>query len=553
VKKTLTIVSRESKLALWQAHFVRDCLAALHPELSITILGMTTEGDKAIDANLSELGGKGVFVKELEAALLNHQADIAVHCVKDMPAELPPGLCMPVCLVREEVKDVLLSRDHVLLRDLPKGARVGTSSLRRSAQLKFIRPDLQILPLRGNIDTRIKKLQNGEYDAILLAAAGVHRLGLQEAITEYLSLADHLPAPGQGALTLECREADHKTIKLIMPLNDPKTAEAVATERRLTALLGGSCDLPLAAFAEVEAEKIRFSAMVMSPDGTERILAEAEGDSAWAAQHVAQQLLQQNADRILSTVSKPLLGKRILNTRPEEQNSHLSERLSALGALVVEAPALRIGYFEAQSLNEVIQGLHFDEVIVTSQNVLPAAGSFLASWSKAHNKAILTIGGPSAKRLQMEGILAQSAPTPHNSEALLSVPSLKNVGGKKVLILKGVGGLSRLAPELTKRGADVFTFDCYERYPVQLAATVYEAKYDGVVCTSDAGLSALVASCPEAAKADFLKNQLVVMSERTQKLAKSLHFTKTPGIALVASDAGLILSVLENVTFRNGY
>lgn len=546
MKKVLTIVSRQSKLALWQANHLKDSLQALHPHCTIHILGITTEGDKAISANLSALGGKGVFVKELEEALLAGTADVAIHCVKDMPQLLPPGLIMPVILAREDVKDVLLTQNKVSLIDLPVGAKVGTSSIRRSAQLKFLRPDLQILPLRGNVDTRIKKLKAGEYDAIVLAAAGIHRLGLKDEISQYLAVEDHLPAPGQGALVLECRADDKQTLKMITALNDPKTAEEIQTERGLTALLGGSCDLPLAALAVKKKDHIAFNAMVVSPSGKERICAQAMGERTYVVRQVAQQLLQQNADTILSAVAKPLSGKRFLNTRPDEQGGHLSRRLHQLGAEVVNAPALMINYFEADALEAVVSSMHFDQVIVTSQNVLPAARKFLAAWSKKFQKPILTIGGPSAKRLQAEGLLAQAAPAPYNSEALLNLPVLKKVAGNSILILKGVGGLSRLAPELTKRGAQVFTFDCYERQAAAIEPTVFGQSYDAVIATSDAGLSALMATCPGTSQKDFLQSQLIVMSERTQKLAESLHFIKTAWVTSVASDAGLILSILEN-------
>lgn len=248
-KTSLVIATRESALALWQAHHVRDRLQALYPETRVTLLGMTTQGDQILDRPLAAIGGKGLFIKELEVAMEEGRADLAVHSLKDVPMDMPPGFTLAAVAEREDPRDALVSSRTTALSQLPKGAVVGTSSLRREAQLRERYPHLTVAPLRGNVNTRLRKLDEGQYDAIILAAAGLIRLGFGERIAAFLDVEDSLPAVGQGALGLECRDDRKDVIEALAPLIDIETFLAVSAERAFSRALGGSCQTPLAAHA----------------------------------------------------------------------------------------------------------------------------------------------------------------------------------------------------------------------------------------------------------------------------------------------------------------
>jgi hydroxymethylbilane synthase len=298
----LTIASRGSELALWQARWVSGKLAALGHECRIQII--KTTGDKITDVPLAKVGTKGLFTKEIEEALLDGSADLAVHSLKDLPTELPAGLVLAALPPREDPRDAVVGRR---LADLPAGAKVGTSSLRRSAQLRRLRPDLAIESVRGNVDTRLRKLAEGRYDAILLAAAGLRRLGWEDRIAEILPDSAMCPAVGQGALAIETR-ATGPGFEACRPLDDPATRAAVTAERALLAALGGGCQVPIGAHATVERDRIRLLGVVASPDGSEVIRAEAEGVVAEAeaiGRKLGEELLERGARRILEAVYTP--------------------------------------------------------------------------------------------------------------------------------------------------------------------------------------------------------------------------------------------------------
>jgi hydroxymethylbilane synthase len=277
VPSKLVIASRESRLAMWQAEHVRARLLALYPQCSIEILGMTTKGDQILDRTLSKVGGKGLFVKELEVAMTEGRADLAVHSLKDVPMELPQGFALAAVLEREDPRDAFVSNEHASLGGLPHGAVVGTSSLRRQALIAARYPHLVIRPLRGNLDTRLGKLDRGEYAAIILAAAGLKRLGLPQRIRALLEPEQSLPAPGQGAMAIEVLSERDDLHRLLAPLNHEPTAQAVTAERSVSRIFGGSCQIPLAAFATVDGAGMRLRAMVATPDGKRVASADASG------------------------------------------------------------------------------------------------------------------------------------------------------------------------------------------------------------------------------------------------------------------------------------
>jgi hydroxymethylbilane synthase len=297
----LRIGSRGSALALWQANHVRMCLAELHG-INSEIVRIHTSGDHFQARAISQIGWKGVFIKELEDALLTGTIDLAVHSMKDVPTETPQGLVFPAVSKREDVRDCFISHRGVTFEKLPSGSRVGTSSLRRQAQLRLHRPDLEPVELRGNVDTRLKKVAAGAYDAIILAKAGVDRLGMSEKITEILSPTVMLPAIGQGALGIETREADRETSSLVAALNDQDTRSCVTAERALLRELEGGCQVPLGAWARLGASGLLLEACVLSPDGKEHLRRELDGpvvDADKIGRRLGQILLEAGADRIL--------------------------------------------------------------------------------------------------------------------------------------------------------------------------------------------------------------------------------------------------------------
>lgn len=292
----LTFASRPSALARWQTTRVIELLQAAHPGLECKEIVISTTGDRQLDQPLPEIGGRGLFTSELEGALLSGKVNVAVHSLKDLPVEETPGIVIAAIAEREAPYDVLVSSDGRTLSSLPEGACVGTCSVRRTAQLLARRPDLTILPLRGNVDTRVRKVINGEYDAIVLAQAGLTRLGLQAHISEVFSLDVMLPAPGQGALAVQCRADDMKTLELLFAINDPLTADAVVAERAFLSGLGSGCSLPIAAYAEKNNDMIILTGAAMSTDGRQEIrLSAADREPQKLGERLAALILERGA------------------------------------------------------------------------------------------------------------------------------------------------------------------------------------------------------------------------------------------------------------------
>lgn len=305
MSRTIRIATRDSLLALWQADYVSAALKTAHPGLEVELIKMKSRGDKILDTPLAKIGGKGLFVKELEEGMLRGDADIAVHSMKDVPMEFPEGLHLAVICDREDPRDAFVSNTYQSLDQLPEGAIVGTSSLRRQCQLLDIRPDLQIRFLRGNVQTRLRKLDDGEYDAIILASAGLIRLELGERITDFIETTAMLPAVGQGAVGIECRVDDDEIHRLLAPLNHAETFTRVSAERAMNHRLEGGCQVPIAGFAELNGDQISMRGLVGEPDGTKSIRAEINGPAAEAislGEKLADDLLSQGAGEILARV-----------------------------------------------------------------------------------------------------------------------------------------------------------------------------------------------------------------------------------------------------------
>lgn len=301
----IRIATRKSALALWQAEFVKAELLKHHPQLQVELVPMSTQGDKILDTPLAKIGGKGLFVKELETAILEGRADIAVHSMKDVPVDFPPGLMLSTICQREDPRDAFVSNQFTSLAQLPAGAVVGTSSLRRQSQLKALRPDLQVRDLRGNVNTRLAKLDNGEFAAIILAAAGLIRLGFAERIASYLPVDVSLPANGQGAVGIECRSDDTQVQQLLAALEHAITRNCVLAERAMNRTLQGGCQVPIGAFALQNNEELWLRGLVGSLDGQHIIRDEIRGPSTQAeqlGQQLAERLLHAGAQDILTAV-----------------------------------------------------------------------------------------------------------------------------------------------------------------------------------------------------------------------------------------------------------
>lgn len=302
--RTLRIATRKSPLALWQAEYVKASLLKHHPQLSVELVTFTTQGDKILDTPLAKIGGKGLFVKELEQAMLAGDADLAVHSMKDVPMECPEGLAITTICEREDPTDAFVSTRFASLQELPLGAIVGTSSLRRQCQLRALRPDLEIRDLRGNVGTRLGRLDNGEYDAIILASAGLKRLGLQQRIAQ--SLTQLLPAVGQGAVGIEARSNDTELLALLAPLHHLPTALCVQAERAMNRRLQGGCQVPIAGFATLDNQQLTLNALVGSLDGQSVLRYQAQTTDLSTieqlGENVADGLLAQGADKILAAV-----------------------------------------------------------------------------------------------------------------------------------------------------------------------------------------------------------------------------------------------------------
>ncbi|WP_424411561.1 hydroxymethylbilane synthase [Pasteurella sp. PK-2025] len=302
---TLKIATRQSPLALWQANYVKDRLQQYYPDLQVILVPMVTKGDVILDSPLAKIGGKGLFVKELENALLKGEADIAVHSMKDVPMQFPDGLTLSVICPREDPRDAFVSNTYPSLMALPAGAVVGTSSLRRQFQLKQLRPDLNIHSLRGNVGTRLNKLDHGDYDAIILAAAGLIRLDLAKRITSFLDIEQVLPAVGQGAIGIECRSEDMAVQQLLAPLADQHTTYCVQAERAMNLHLQGGCQVPIAGYAILQDDQLYLRALVGETEGTTMLRAEAKSAVENAQDlgiQVAEMLRQQGADRLLQSL-----------------------------------------------------------------------------------------------------------------------------------------------------------------------------------------------------------------------------------------------------------
>jgi hydroxymethylbilane synthase len=507
VSKRFVVGTRTSKLASWQTRRVIEMLSAAWPGVTCETRPFTTKGDKTLDKPLPEIGGKGLFTQELEDALRRGEIDAAVHSLKDLPVEDAPGLTLGAVTARADAGDCLVARDGWTLETLPRGAVVGTSSVRRMAQLLARRPDLEIRSIRGNVETRIRKVKEGQYDATVLARAGVERLGLEEHVTEKLDLDVMLPAPGQGALAVQCRADDKETLEMLAAIDEPATRAAVAAERSFLEGLGGGCSAPVGAFAQSSGAgppwKLSMRAVVGSPDGKRMIrLEEAGDDPAVLGRSAARTAAERGAKEILSEIEaassqrtltqrspamgtlSPLGGRRVVVTRSREQASAFCSKLSGLGAETVVIPAIRI--VEADDPAAIDRAMEtFAEyawVVFTSVNGVEMFWAHLEARGlddpKFADAKVAAVGPATADALRERGVDVDFVPESFVGEEIAK--GLKGISGKRVLLLRAVMAGDELPGILSSRGAVVDDVAVYRNVPADIDSAMLSELNKGV-------------------------------------------------------------------------
>ena len=464
----VTVGTRGSALARRQTERVVHLLEAAWPGLVCEVRAIVTRGDRTQSSGepLPEIGGKGLFTAELEQALRDGEIDLAVHSLKDLPAEEAPSVALGAVCSREDVRDCLVARDGLTLADLPEGAVVGSSSLRRAAQLRWFRPDFNVRSIRGNVDTRVRKVREGEFDAVVLAAAGIRRLGMEDAVTEWLSGETMLPAPGQGALAVQCRAGDEPLLALLAAIDDPLTRAATTAERAFLRALGGGCAAPVAAHAEaVEPERVRMEGLVASPDGREVVRVEGEGEPQELGERLAREALAAGADSILRAI-RPLRGRRIVVTRPREQAPGLASELERLGASAVLVPLVRIEPVDdASALDSALAELdRYDWVVFTSMNGVAAVRE---KGDALRGVRVAAVGPATAAAATGLGVEPSFVPERFAADAI--VAGLEPLDGARILLPQADIADPTFAEELRKRGAIVDAVTAYHTVQVELA------------------------------------------------------------------------------------
>ena len=481
--------SRKSELAMWQTEHVIERLRRAWPDLLLEIRTYITEGDSNRETALPEIGGRGVFTTRLEQALAAEEIDLAVHSLKDLPVDTGPEFTIGAVTSRTDPRDCLVARNAWTLDTLPRGAVVGTSSLRRQSQLLARRPDLRVKPIRGNVDTRVRKVLDGEYDAALLAAAGVTRLGLAAHVTEWIAAEAMLPAPGQGALAAQCRAADQETLRRLAAIDEPDVRAAVEAERAFLQHLGGGCSAPIAAYARVENRRLRMTGVVAAPDGRRIVRVEDVADDGRAlASRLAARARAKGAQSILTefrALTSPqrrvsqnavLEGRRVVVTRARADAEALCQRLAALGATAICAPAIRIETVgDLRALDKAIASIaSFDWVALTSAD---AVKIFRRRWTNAgktpadlRGVKVAAVGPATARALAEWGAKPDFVPNDFVGDALAE--GLPIVPGNRVLLPRAEIARQETVEILERRGAAVVVIPIYRTLAAEIDVTM---------------------------------------------------------------------------------
>ena len=459
---SLSVGTRKSQLAMWQTEHVIALLQEAWPELVCEVRTFSTAGDQILDRPLPAIGGKGLFTETLEKALRERDIDIAVHSLKDLPVADPPGLTVGAVLSRAEVRDILVSRSGFTLPTLPQGAVVGTSSLRRQAQLLAQRPDLQVRSIRGNVETRLGKVLEGEYDAAVLAAAGLRRLELEIPGGRLLSLGEMLPAPGQGALAVQCRAGDSAVLDLLAAINDESVRAAVKAERAFLQALGGGCAVPVAAYAQVANGGWRLDGLVADPGGAPLVRVSGSGPDPFAlGVEMASQATLAGAGKILDGV-RPLRGRRIVITRSAAQAGPFAERLAMLGAEPVFFPVIDFNPQGADEMMPFIRGMvGYSWIIFTSAN---AVRFFFDVYDNLDDPPVLpsiaVVGQVTGDLLHERSLTPDFVPATFTGEALAK--GLGDLSGQRILLPRALSGRPEIVRILREQGAEVDDVPLYE-------------------------------------------------------------------------------------------
>ncbi|MBA3375390.1 MAG: hydroxymethylbilane synthase [Actinobacteria bacterium] len=504
--------TRASPLARAQTALVADLLVAAHPSLRCETRVIETRGDRtqASGEPLPEIGGKGLFTAELEQALCAGTIDLAVHSLKDLPTEETPGIALGAVCLREDVRDCLVSRDGKGLRELPPGAVIGTSSLRRAAQLHALRHDLDVRWIRGNVDTRVRKVQDGEFDAVVLAAAGVLRLGLESVVTEWLEADTMLAAPGQGALGVQCRSDDERILALLAAIDDPKARAETTAERVLLRTLGAGCTAPVGARAQaLDLEpsnrllqgviRVRMEALVASPDGRRIVRVAGEGEPEEVGERLAREALAAGAGDILGAIrgAQPLRDRRIVLTRPRDQVGPLTEALERLGATVLALPLVEIAPVEdPRALDAALARLEsYDWVVFTSANGVAGMRQRLAGKPLRPGTRVAAVGPATAEAVRTLGLEASFVPDRFAAEEIAA--GLGPVQGVRILLPQADIASPNLAVELRSRGAIVDAVAAYGTVAIEPSredVAELERGVDAIVLASGSAARNLAAS-----------------------------------------------------------
>lgn len=562
VRSTLIIGTRSSKLALWQANHVAARLAEAWSGLACELKPIVTSGDRVQDRPLPTIGGKGLFTGEIEAALRAGAIDLAVHSLKDLPVEDSDGLTLGAILARGEARDALISRHGQRLMELPAGAKVGTSSLRRAAQLRRLRNDLSITDIRGNVDTRVRKMQEGAYDAIVLAGAGLARLGLDHLVTEWFDLEMMLPAPGQGAMAVQCRADDARVLEYLAAIHDPITAGAVAAERTFLAALGGGCSAPVAAYAVQQAGRWQMQALVASVAGDRAVAVRGVGDEPEALAHaLAAQAMGQGAGAILAhpdgataeaTATSPLAGKRIVVTRSAEQGADLAALLTAQGASPIPVPVLRIVALDDLSALHAAQDAlaSFAWVIFTSVNGVRIFFGELARRGRSWPEGVCAaaVGPTTRTELETHGVQATVVPRRFDGAALaVALGEHENLAGQRILLPRAEIADGELPTHFTAGGAEVYEVPIYHTLPAPIEAAAASAMAAGCDAITFASSSAVnyflddLASKPEL-EAKIRKAAVACIGPKTAETAAARGWPTTI-VAEEATAASLVAAL----------
>lgn len=545
---SVVLGTRASALARAQTERVAESLRQAWPEIVCRTKPVATRGDRtqASGVPLPAIGGKGLFTAELERALRAGTIDLAVHSLKDLPTEETSGITLGAVCLREDVRDCVVARDGHVLRDLPPGAVVGTSSLRRAAQLLGLRHDLDVRSIRGNVDTRVRKVQDGEFDAVVLAAAGVRRLGLEDAVTEWLETDTMLPAPGQGALGVQCRADDERILGLLAAIDDPRARAETTAERVFLRVLGAGCTAPVGARAEVVdpqpsnkllqgPARVRMEALVASPDGRQVVRVAGEGEAQEVAERLAREALAAGAGEILEAIrgAQPLAGRRIVLTRPRDQVGQLAEALERLGATVLAVPLVEIEPIEdARPLDAALARLEsYRWVLFTSANGVVGVRERLGRRSLPEATRVAAVGPATAEAVRRLGAEAAFVPDRFAAEEIAA--GLGPLQGVRILLPQADIASPSLAVELRSRGALVDAVAAYRTIAIEPspgAVSELERGVDAIVVASGSAARSLAAS-PVAKFAAL--GIIVCIGPKTAQAAREVGLS----VGLVADEA----------------